>query len=69
MSDIPRFFTQNLEDWIESVIADSLGPDWQPRDAARHLMLNLSSGPYRISHVTSDHRTITWDNPDGPSGA
>ena len=69
MNDMPRFFQQNLEDWIEEVISDSLGPDWQPRDAARHLMLHLSDGPYRISHTTSDLRTITWENPDGPGAA
>lgn len=69
MTDMPRFFEQNLEDWIEYVIADSLGPDWQPRDAARHLMLHLSDGPYRISHLTSEGLNITYDNPDGPNAA
>ena len=69
MTDMPRFFEQNLEDWIENVIADSLGPDWQPRDAARHLMLHLSDGPYRISHLTSEGLSIIYDNPDGPNAA
>lgn len=69
MNNTPRFFEQNLEDWIAEIISDSLDPDWQPRDAARHLMLHLSDGPYRISHTTPEGVNIVYDNPDGPNAA
>lgn len=29
---------QDAEDWLTEVIDSSLGPDWTPRDAARHLL-------------------------------
>ena len=60
---------ENLEDWIEAVISDSLGPDWQPRDGARHLMRHLRDGPYRVVPVRAQVSYITWENPDGPQAA
>lgn len=29
---------QDAEDWLTGVIDSSLGPDWTPRDAARHIL-------------------------------
>lgn len=29
---------QDAEDWLTGVIDNSLGPDWTPRDAARHIL-------------------------------
>ena len=33
---------QDVEDALEAVITDSLEPEWTPRSAARHIMLQLS---------------------------
>jgi len=29
------------ENWLADIIMDSLGPGWTPRDAAKHILLNM----------------------------
>lgn len=50
--------THLLAEWLEETIADSLGPDWQPRNAALHIMQHFSDWPYRIRLIRSENGDI-----------
>jgi len=39
---------QEIEDWLSDVISDSLEPEWTPRTAAKHILENLDTAPFKI---------------------